>query len=70
MGSYCCPCVVCLSVYPPLSLVGNGSVKVPLSLRGNGYAFYAVRVVSNESRRLVLPRTSCFKISKVGYNNK
>jgi hypothetical protein len=26
--------------------------------------FYEVRVVSNESGRLVLPRTSCFRISR------
>jgi hypothetical protein len=49
-----------------LSLLGKGSVK---SYRGNEYksnnrsivggvVFYAVRVVSKESRRLVLPRTS------------
>jgi hypothetical protein len=44
----------------PLSLLGNGSVKVPLSLLGNGYIFYAVRVVSKESRRLVLLKTSCY----------
>jgi hypothetical protein len=58
MRSRCSPCVcVCVS---PLSLLGNGSVKVPLSMLDNGYVFYAVRVVSKESRRLVLPRTSCF----------
>jgi hypothetical protein len=27
---------VCVSVYPPLSLLGNGSVKMSLSLLGNG----------------------------------
>jgi hypothetical protein len=53
MRSRCCLCV-CVS---PLSLLGNGSVKVPLSLLGNGYVVYAV-LVSKESRRLVLPRTS------------
>jgi hypothetical protein len=62
MRSRCCPCAcvylcVCVS---PLSLLDNGSVKVPLSLLGNGEVFYAVRVVSEESRRLVLPRISCF----------
>jgi hypothetical protein len=31
---------------------------IPLSLLGNGYVFYAVRVLSKESRRLVLPRCS------------
>jgi hypothetical protein len=48
----------------PLSLLGNGSVK---SYRGNEYTrnrivgrvvSYVVRVVSKESRRLVLRRTS------------
>jgi hypothetical protein len=63
MKSLCCPCVY---VYPSLSLLGNGSVKVPLSLLVNGYGFYAVRVVSKESRALVLLRTSCFKIREVG----
>jgi hypothetical protein len=29
MKSHCCVCV-CVSVYPPLFLLGNGSVKVPL----------------------------------------
>jgi hypothetical protein len=55
----CCPCV-CLCVYLgiPLSLLGNGSVKVPLSLLSNGYVFHAVSVVSKESRRVVLARTS------------
>jgi hypothetical protein len=53
----CC----CLCVSPPPSLLGNGSVKVSFSLLANGYVFYAVHVVSKESRRLVLPRTSCFQ---------
>jgi hypothetical protein len=35
MRSRCCLCV-CVSVYPLLLLLGNGSVKVPLSLLGNG----------------------------------
>jgi hypothetical protein len=55
---YVCVCVR-VSVYPPLSLLGDGSVKIPLLLLGNGYVFYAVRVISKESRRLVLPRTFC-----------
>jgi hypothetical protein len=51
MRSRCCPCVCfCLSVYRPLSLLGNG------------YVFYAVRVVSKESRRLDLHRTSCLLV--------
>jgi hypothetical protein len=49
------------SVKLPLSLLGSGLVKVPLSLLGNGYFFYAVRVLSKESRRLVFPRTSCLE---------
>jgi hypothetical protein len=55
MRSRCFPCV-CIR----LSLLGNGSVKVSLLLLGNGYVFYAARVVSKESMRLVLPRTYCF----------
>jgi hypothetical protein len=55
---------VCVCLCIPLSLLGNGSVKVPLSLLGNGYVFYAVRVVSKESRRLVLLRTSCNILSQ------
>jgi hypothetical protein len=47
-------------VYPPLPFLGNGSVKISLSLLGNGYVFNAVRVVSKESKRLVLARTSCW----------
>jgi hypothetical protein len=49
-----------------LSLQGNGSVNTfPPQRRIVGVVFYAVRVVSKESRRSVLPRT-CFKIRKVG----
>jgi hypothetical protein len=48
-------------VYIPLSLSGNSSVKTfPRQRRiVVGVVFYAVRVVSKESSRLVLPRTSC-----------
>jgi hypothetical protein len=35
MRSRCCPCA-CVRLYIPISLLGNGSVKVPLSLLGNG----------------------------------
>jgi hypothetical protein len=64
MRSLCCPCVcmcvcLCVRLCIPLSSLGNGSVKFPSLLLGNGYVFYAVRVVSKASRRLVLPRTSC-----------
>jgi hypothetical protein len=44
----------------PLSLPGNGSViTFPRQRRIVRGDFYAVRVVSKESRRLVLRRTSC-----------
>jgi hypothetical protein len=47
----------------PPSLLGNGSVYTFPHQRINkkirGVAFHAVRVVSKESRLLVLPRTSC-----------
>jgi hypothetical protein len=56
-------CCLCVCVYTPLSLLGNGSVKFPLLLLGNGYFFYAVSVVSKESRQLVPPRTSCVYIN-------
>jgi hypothetical protein len=66
---------VCLYVHP-LSLLGNGSVK-NVTAATNTYAtieelldsivFYAVRVISKESRRLVLPRT-CFIIVHVARN--
>jgi hypothetical protein len=48
-----------LSVYP-LSLLGNGSVNTfPRQRRiVGGMVFYAVHVISKESRRLVIPRTS------------
>jgi hypothetical protein len=52
---------ICVSVYP-LSLLGNNTVKTFPRLRIiiGGVVFYAVRVVSKESRLLVLPRTSCY----------
>jgi hypothetical protein len=60
---------VCVSLcISNLSLIGNGSIK---RYRDNEYTsndkqiigrvvFSAVRVVSKENRRLVLPRTPCF----------
>jgi hypothetical protein len=55
MRSRCRLCVcACVSPQP---LPGNGWVKVSLSLLGNCYFFNAVRVVSKESRRLVLSKT-------------
>jgi hypothetical protein len=46
----------------PLSLLGNNSVKTFPQQRRifGGVVFYTVRVVTKESRRLVLPRTSCY----------
>jgi hypothetical protein len=56
-----CMCLrVCLSI--PLSLLRNNSVKTfPWQRRIVGVVFCAVRVLSKESRQLVLPRTFCFK---------
>jgi hypothetical protein len=50
---------LCLCI--PLSLLGNNSAKtIPRQRRiVGGVVFYAVRVVWKESRRLVLPKTSC-----------
>jgi hypothetical protein len=51
---------VCLCI--PLLLIGNNSVKTSSHQRRivRGVVFYAARVASKDSRRLVLPRTSCF----------
>jgi hypothetical protein len=51
-----------LCVCIPLSLLSNNSAKTfPQQRRIVGsLVFYVVRVVSEESRRLVLPRTSCY----------
>jgi hypothetical protein len=53
---------VCGSLWSPLSLLDNNSVKTfPRERRiVGGVVFYAARVVSKESRRLVLPRTSWY----------
>jgi hypothetical protein len=52
---------VCLDLCIPLLLLGNNSVKTfPRHGKSVGRGvFYAVCVVSKESRRLVLPRDSC-----------
>jgi hypothetical protein len=48
----------------PLSLISNKSVKTfPWQINVGGIVFYAVPIVSKESRRLVLPRTSCLNIA-------
>jgi hypothetical protein len=54
---------VCLCI--PLSLPGNNSVKKFIRQKriAGGVVFYIVRVVSKESRRLILPRSSCFKMT-------
>jgi hypothetical protein len=48
----------------PLSLLGNNSVKIlPRERRIiGGIVFYAVRVVSKDSSRTVVPKTSCYTI--------
>lgn len=69
------PCYVCMSllsfeayeitlmsVYlcvPPI-VATQRTVSVPMSSPPNNFVFYAVRVISNESKRFVLTRTSCF----------
>jgi hypothetical protein len=52
---------VCLCI--SLSLLGNNSVKIfpRQQIIFGGVVFCVVRVVSKESRLLVLPRTSCFE---------
>jgi hypothetical protein len=56
-----CLCV-CLRIL--LSFLGNNSVETfPRQQRIFGkFVFYAVRIISKESRRPVLPRISCFYI--------
>lgn len=50
---------VSLSVYP-LSLIGHGLVNMLTRQRIVWcIVFYAVRALSNESRRLILSRTPC-----------
>jgi hypothetical protein len=58
-----------LSLYIPLSFQGSGSVNTfPRQPRIVGRVdFYAVRVVSMESRRLVFPRTSWIQVWILGW---
>jgi hypothetical protein len=59
---------LCVPVCYPLSLLSNGSLNMFPRQRIHAkkkncctrLIFYAVRVVSKESTRLVLPRTSCY----------
>jgi hypothetical protein len=57
------PSYQCVFMCIPLSLLGNGYVKkLPQQIHNRivGHVvFYSVRAVSKESRRSVLPRTSC-----------
>jgi hypothetical protein len=46
---------VCVFVYPPLSLLGNGSVKIPLSLLGNSSVNIPLPLLGNGSVE-TLPR--------------
>jgi hypothetical protein len=45
----------------PISLLGNGSVNIPMATKDCWRHYYAVRVVSRESRHLVLTRI-CFPL--------
>lgn len=55
---------VCLHVYVPPLLLGNGQVNTVRRQRRfvSGVAFNAVSVVSKESSRLILARTSCYNL--------
>jgi hypothetical protein len=60
MRSRCCLCVSLLSFLGngsevPLSLLGNGSVKIPLSLLGNGSVKLPLSLLGNGSVE-TLPR--------------
>jgi hypothetical protein len=53
-----------VSMCIPLLLLGSSLIKTLLQQQQkNCMHFYAVCVVSKESRQLVLPRTSCFSIN-------
>jgi hypothetical protein len=53
----------------PLSLLGNSSINTfPRKIIVGGIVFYAVRVVSKESRRFVLARTSRFSKKRLADN--
>jgi hypothetical protein len=62
VGRVCLWVSLCIS----LSLLGNNSIKMFTRQRiiVGSFVFYTVRVVSKESRRLVLPWTSCIVINK------
>jgi hypothetical protein len=45
---------VCVSVYPPLSFLGNGSANIPLSLLGNGSVKIPLSLLGNGSVKIPL----------------
>jgi hypothetical protein len=54
-----------------LSLLGNNSIKTfPRQRRIGGVVFYAVRVVSKENRRLILPMFRYFDIHVMSSRSK
>jgi hypothetical protein len=48
-----------MSEYPPIVARQQLGKDVPAARIVGGVVFYAIRVVSKEIRRLLLPRTSC-----------
>jgi hypothetical protein len=52
--SRCCLCVFASVYLPPLSLLGNGSVKIPLSLLGSGSVKIPLSLVDNGSVKIPL----------------
>jgi hypothetical protein len=48
-----CVCA-CVSVYPAPSLLGNGSVKIPLSLQGNGSVKIPLSLLGKGSAKITL----------------
>jgi hypothetical protein len=65
MGSMESKEILWVWLYIPLSLLGNVSANTfPLQQRTDGgVLLYMVHVLSEESRRLILPRTSCLFIT-------
>jgi hypothetical protein len=56
-----------LSLYPPIVARQRLSKHVPAATKiAGGVAFYTVRVVLKESRRLIGTRTSCFLLRSEG----
>jgi hypothetical protein len=59
-----------VGLYVLLSLLGNGSVNIFRRKQRiiGGVVFCVVRVVSKDSRRLILPRTYCLNYFKYSIN--